>query len=84
MRTVCHKRKTVSFQDCSCRLRTSARRLSGGASLFRNLPEAVASVLENIELEIFQILSKLSRPTHLLRKVIQKYQNNQNWRPVVP
>ena len=70
-----HARCVAALEAQEGPLVTCEAVVAGSCYLLRRLRGAVDAVLENVELGIFQIPFQLSRSPHLIRKVMQKYQD---------
>lgn len=70
-----HPRCVAALEALEGPLVTCEAVIAESCYLLRKLGGAVDAVLENVELGIFQIPFQLSRSPHLIRRVMQKYQD---------
>jgi uncharacterized protein len=70
-----HGRCVAALEGLEGPLVTCEAVIAESCYLLGSLPGAVEAVLENIEHGIFQISFQLSRSAHLIRKLMQKYQD---------
>jgi uncharacterized protein len=72
---ILHGRCVAALESLEGPLVTCEAVIAESCYLLRELPAAVAAVLQNIEQGIFQIPFQLSRSAHPVRKLMQKYRD---------
>lgn len=72
---ILHDRCVAALEGLEAPLVTCEAVIAESCYLLRELPGAVAAVLQNIEQGIFQIPFQLPRSAHLVRKLMQKYRD---------